>query len=367
MGSWALVQEIVIPRPAFLPQSQSEGRVGIGLACDGDRAVVVCELSVFSPNHVVAAMERLPSGDWTPTQTWEIDSVTLFNVAAVRVEIHGDWLALGSYLAAPPYGGGRVILYEYSAGQWNEYESLQASDSQIQLPQAFGVSLDLEGDQLLVGAPGLEYGGQVLGAAYRFVFDGSGWNEVARYRAANPDFQVPAANGSSVVFANSVAIVADSLAASATTPDVGGLRFYYDHLGTQTCSPVPNSTGAGSMLALFGSTQAATGQLFGQVSDLPAGQAGILLAGTQTGFVMNPGGSQGNLCLGGSLARFNQSIYFPDSNGQVEIPIDMGQIPTNPAQPILAGQTWHFQYWTRDFVNGASTSNFSSARAVMFD
>ncbi|MGK0218062.1 MAG: hypothetical protein ACI9HE_001546 [Planctomycetota bacterium] len=33
----------------------------------------------------------------------------------------------------------------------------------------------------------------------------------------------------------------------------------------------------------------------------------------------------------------------------------------------MPGQTWHFQYWHRDFIGGVSTSNFSTAVRLMFN
>ncbi len=47
--------------------------------------------------------------------------------------------------------------------------------------------------------------------------------------------------------------------------------------------------------------------------------------------------------------------------------LDLTQIPTQSGNPmaIVAGQTFNFQCWYRDFV-GSSTSNFSDAISITF-
>jgi hypothetical protein len=39
-----------------------------------------------------------------------------------------------------------------------------------------------------------------------------------------------------------------------------------------------------------------------------------------------------------------------------EVQIDLQNVPTNPAQPVLSGETWGFQCWHRD---GSGVSNFT--------
>lgn len=103
-----------------------------------------------------------------------------------------------------------------------------------------------------------------------------------------------------------------------------------------------------------------------RIGSLPQGFAGYLLAGTRLGSISNIPGSMGTLCLGGNFAKFKNQAALPNAAGQVEVPIDMTQIPTYPSSMIQAGQTWHFQYWYRDIL-GLQTSNFSTAVQVLFE
>ena len=135
------------------------------------------------------------------------------------------------------------------------------------------------------------------------------------------------------------------------------------------CSPAePNSTSNPGLIDWFGSTVAADNNFSLEVSQLPPQQFGYFLTGTARDFIFMPGGSQGLLCVGGSLGRFNTISQIRNSGlfGIFDLQLDLTSMPTNPSQPALAGQTWTFQCWYRDF-NPSSTSNFTEALEVVFE
>jgi hypothetical protein len=93
--------------------------------------------------------------------------------------------------------------------------------------------------------------------------------------------------------------------------------------------------------------------------------------------VMNPAGSQGVLCLGGSVGRFNQLVGQADAAGTYTIctqgcapqrTFSLNQIPQpTGAVAVAAGETWRFQCWFRDSQpGGPPTSNFTHARQLTF-
>ncbi|MCP5020767.1 MAG: hypothetical protein GY930_03230 [bacterium] len=138
--------------------------------------------------------------------------------------------------------------------------------------------------------------------------------------------------------------------------------------GAVYCSPAAiNSTGLPAVMDAIGSVVAADNDLSLSVSQMPPNQFGYFLSGRAAGFVPNPGGSQGILCLGGALGRFNagNQIRFSGPFGYFMLPVDLTQMPTNPLQPVLAGETWTFQCWYRD-ANPGNTSNFSDAMLFTF-
>ncbi len=103
-------------------------------------------------------------------------------------------------------------------------------------------------------------------------------------------------------------------------------------------------------------------------ADLPSNVFAFLLVGTQPGFVPNPAGSMGNLCVGGAIGRFWSALQSSGSTGTVNHQIDLNSIP-HPAGtpfPVQAGQTLHFQWWHRDTVNGSPASNFSKGLQATF-
>ncbi|GEM_PF-1499616 len=150
--------------------------------------------------------------------------------------------------------------------------------------------------------------------------------------------------------------------------------FYFDNLviakgdpsagvGASYCGPgVVNSTGGSGSIIGLGSPSLSTNQLSLEASGLPATSFGFFLTSQQQAFVTGPGGSQGNLCLGGSIGRYvgPGQILNSGTAGSFTLPIDLTQIP----QPTgfvsgAVGEAWNFQAWHRDSVAGSATSNFT--------
>jgi hypothetical protein len=137
-------------------------------------------------------------------------------------------------------------------------------------------------------------------------------------------------------------------------------------LGSIYCSPNnPNSTGTPGSILVTGSGVVATNSFTATASGLPNGQFAFFIASTTQGFVPMPNASQGNLCLGGNIARFNAQVGMV-AGGQYSRALNLMAFPQNPSAPVLPGQTWNFQCWHRDLVGGAPTSNFTDAISVVF-
>ena len=110
--------------------------------------------------------------------------------------------------------------------------------------------------------------------------------------------------------------------------------------------------------AATGSNFVADNDLTLECGSMPAGSFAFFLTSQLQGFTSNPGGSQGNLCLGGTIARFRAQVMGSGSDGRIEVPIDLTAIPITPPTAILPGETWRFQAWYRGVAGGAPTSNF---------
>ena len=139
-----------------------------------------------------------------------------------------------------------------------------------------------------------------------------------------------------------------------------------DVLGASYCTPaVPNSSGQSAVISACGSDLADGGYFMLHANDLPPGKFGYFLASETQGFTPNPGGSQGNLCLGGKIGRFAKQIQSSGPNGEFTIQVDLTSLPPNPPHTVMAGETWNFQAWFRD-KNPGNTSNFTDAVSVLF-
>lgn len=142
-------------------------------------------------------------------------------------------------------------------------------------------------------------------------------------------------------------------------------------IGAPYCGAQPNSTGLSTELTATGSTGVVFADVTLEASRMPAGVLGLFVVSATTDFVVGPGGSQGNLCLGGFIGRYDRAgeLFVSDGSGEGDLALDFGPLESVPNQfvPILPGDTWHFQLWHRDSVGGTQTANFSNGLTIAFD
>ncbi|MCP3914690.1 MAG: hypothetical protein GY711_03920 [bacterium] len=138
-------------------------------------------------------------------------------------------------------------------------------------------------------------------------------------------------------------------------------------IGSRYCSPAqPNSTGMAARMRVEGSTAVLDNDVTLVAEDLPPGEFGYFLVGSNQGQVVPPG-SQGVLCLTcgfqgcSGIGRYNRPgeiIQGPVGS----ITIDLSALPLSPAVAVQPGDAWNFQCWFRD----VGSSNFSDAVRVLF-
>ncbi len=134
------------------------------------------------------------------------------------------------------------------------------------------------------------------------------------------------------------------------------------------CPTVPNSTGVSSMASASGNQYVLSNDFTMGASDMPQNVFTFMLVGTTDQFQANPGGSLGNLCIGGSIGRYWDSLQSTGNSGTATHATDLQAIPRPNGAPIpvQAGQTLYFQWWHRDTVGGAPASNFTDGLRVTF-
>jgi hypothetical protein len=140
--------------------------------------------------------------------------------------------------------------------------------------------------------------------------------------------------------------------------------------GAPYCSSNPNSTGLEATIRAAGTPTVTQNDVTLIAEGLPVGSFSFFLTSQSRGFVMNPLGSQGNLCLGGSIGRYvgPGQIQQAGAGGMVALALDLQQMPTpNGLVAAQVGETWNFQAWHRDAVSGSATSNFTGGIEILFE
>ncbi len=112
-----------------------------------------------------------------------------------------------------------------------------------------------------------------------------------------------------------------------------------------------SAPGAACRIAAVGSAVAADGDLRLAAVSLPIQGAGSFSGSMTQVFIPRPGGSAGNLCIAGDVARLAAQLRTMWATGPFSIEVDLTAIPTNPNQPVLAGQ---------------ATSNFTDRISILF-
>ncbi|QDV06759.1 hypothetical protein Poly30_22740 [Planctomycetes bacterium Poly30] len=140
-------------------------------------------------------------------------------------------------------------------------------------------------------------------------------------------------------------------------------------IGMNYCAAVANSTGQAAVMSASGSLNVADNQVSLSTESLPANSFCFYIVSQTQGFVMNPGGSVGNLCVAGQVGRYVGPGQVKNSGpgGAITLGIDLTAIPS-PTGFVSAvpGQSWNFQTWYRDSVMGQPVSNFSDGIQLNF-
>ena len=142
-------------------------------------------------------------------------------------------------------------------------------------------------------------------------------------------------------------------------------------LGASYCGPaVVNSSGAPASIIAAGSAVAMDNDVTLTNTGMPANAFGFFIVSQTQGFTANPGGSEGNLCLGGAIGRYVGPGQIQNSGpaGMISLVLDLTDVPQPLGSVAVAsGETWNFQMWFRDTsAAGTPTSNFSNGVQIDF-
>jgi hypothetical protein len=139
--------------------------------------------------------------------------------------------------------------------------------------------------------------------------------------------------------------------------------------GTNYCNANANSTGVAASMSATGTALVSANNLVLHCSSMPQNSFCFFLTSLQQGFVQNPGGSAGNLCVAGAIGRYvgPGQIQNSGAGGAVQLAVDLTRHPTPQGLVVVQpGSTWNFTCWYRDAVGGVPTSNFADGLEVDF-
>ncbi len=141
-------------------------------------------------------------------------------------------------------------------------------------------------------------------------------------------------------------------------------------IGSAYCMANVNSTGVIGEMLVTGSNVVANNDVTLNATSLPANAFGFFITSLQQNFVMNPGGSAGNLCLGGAIGRYVGAGQIMNSGaaGEISLTIDLTMIPSPTGfVSAAAGDNWNYQLWYRDTSPMGATSNFTNGYSVDYN
>ncbi|MEM1448810.1 MAG: hypothetical protein AAF957_15080 [Planctomycetota bacterium] len=141
-------------------------------------------------------------------------------------------------------------------------------------------------------------------------------------------------------------------------------------LGGNDCLPgTPNSTGVPGHLAATGTDMVASNGITLVTADLRTNATVLFLTSRNQGFVLNPGGSAGTLCVVGAIGRFvgPGQIGNAGATGSYDLRIDLTMLP-KPTGFAAAAQfeTWNIQAWHRDVAAGGGVTSKFTPRLAIF-
>ena len=144
-----------------------------------------------------------------------------------------------------------------------------------------------------------------------------------------------------------------------------------DRVGTPYCGPaVANSAGLAGKIEAVGTAVLTEGVLTLRARELPPQVTGYFLVSQMPGVTFPVTGSEGRLCLAGSVGRFVGPGDVQDSgpSGWFSLALDTAALPT-PSGLVspMAGEVWYFQAWHRDTSSQGATSNFTDALAITWE
>jgi len=142
--------------------SSSGDRVVVGAFGDGDAGFFSGSAYVYDFNGV----------SWVETKLTASDGANIDRFG-FSVSVSGDRIVVGA-MSDSRLGPGSAYVYDLVGGSWDETK-LTASDAAVD--DRFGISVSVSGDRIIIGAFNDDDAGSNSGSAYVYDFNGVSWDE----------------------------------------------------------------------------------------------------------------------------------------------------------------------------------------------
>ncbi|QQO57057.1 MAG: hypothetical protein N838_30595 [Thiohalocapsa sp. PB-PSB1] len=163
----------------------SRDEAGRAVDIAGDLAIVGVPFKVgpgFSGDIGTAYLYRYNGVQWVQIQQLDPGDLRDRDNYGASVAVDGDTVAIGAYNHA--IGRGAVYVWQDVDGIWTLIDKLTAPSANA--IEWFGWALDLDGDQLVVGATRRDLGATDAGAVFVFERNGGGWMYSETLGSASP-------------------------------------------------------------------------------------------------------------------------------------------------------------------------------------
>jgi FG-GAP repeat len=192
VNGWGQVKKLVVSDPISghsfgYGMSLNSDTLGIGAAYDADSYTGQSAVYIFYRNQGGA-------DNWGQKKKVHCSDPELGDRFGVSIDVDGDLMAVGAHSPnSTPTSPGKAYLFSRNQGgadQWGQIKKLSATG--LSNGDAFGVSVALDGDTLAVGAQLHDPSESVLGAVYVFQQNAGGsgnWGQVKKITADDSSFE----------------------------------------------------------------------------------------------------------------------------------------------------------------------------------
>jgi hypothetical protein len=195
-STWTEHQKLVATSPA------SEDDFGWSVAISNQR-IVVGAPERFSTGNDDPQLGRVfvydrAGSSWTQSAVLTPSNAMSFDQFGISLDVDGDRIAVGAWqdtFYTPTSRNGAAYVFEKSGGAWIEKQILTAPDGAV--ADEFGSSIALQGGRLFVGAESRSSSYPLWGGVYVYTWTGTTWSQV--------DLYLPDPNASLSWFGNALA------------------------------------------------------------------------------------------------------------------------------------------------------------------